>query len=555
MIGVIAPDSDPRVISEFFELFKTPWEHFRPGRRYDVILCVGDAEVDCAAAHLIVCYADRLLSIDSQEAVKARLHEKPELFLHKGRSLVVYGKHLTFDNRIGENQGEGWPKGLAYRCRRNGVPLNRIGYDLFIEIAELLTNGQPAEFGQFPTIDIHIALLREMITESGVELVEIPPVPEGFGCIACLTHDVDHPAIKNHRWDSTAFGFLLRATAGSIVQFLRGRITIRSLIKNWAAALKLPLVYAGLAKDFWSGFEERYFRDDRGFPSTYFVIPFRDYAGKDLNGVAPKIRAARYGANEIKSALQRISARACEVGLHGIDAWHDQDSAEKELNEVCKCTGNGELGVRMHWLFFGTESPTILDKAGLAYDSTIGYRETVGFRAGTTQAYKPLFAERLLELPLHVMDTALFYPAYLGCSQKEAQHHVGAVVEAVAEFGGCLTVNWHDRSIAPERNWQSCYHALLDDLTAHNAWFATAGEATAWFRMRRSVVFESGESSSMKQVMVPENREDYGNLPPLQVRIHKSSEISSPPRSENCQISYLESAVCGTSKISEGVRR
>lgn len=554
MIGVIAPDSDPRVISEFFELFKTPWEHFRPGRRYDVILCVGDAEVDCAAAHLIVCYADRPLSIDSQEAVDARLHEKSELLLHNGRSLVVYGKHLTFDRKSGVDEGVDGSR-LVYRSLYKGVRLNRIGYDLFAEIAELLTNGQPAEFAQFPTIDIHIALLREMVVESGVELVEIPPVPEGYGCIACLTHDIDHPAIKNHRWDSTAFGFLLRATAGSIVQFLRGRITVRSLAENWAAALKLPLVYAGLAEDFWSGFEERYFRDDRGFPSTYFVIPFRDYAGKDLNGVAPKIRAARYGANEIKSALQRISSKGCEVGLHGIDAWHDQESAEKELNEVRKFTGDTEVGVRMHWLFFDRMSPRVLEEAGASFDSTMGYRETVGFRSGTAQAYRPLSAERLLELPLHVMDTALFYPAYLGCSQKEAQHLVCAAVEAVAEFGGCLTVNWHDRSIAPERNWQSCYHALLDDLTARNAWFATAGEATAWFRMRRSVVFESGESSSMKKVMVPESREECRNLPPLQVRSHNSSEISSPPRSENSKISYLESAVCGTSKISEGVRR
>ena len=46
----------------------------------------------------------------------------------------------------------------------------------------------------------------------------------------------------------------------------------------------------------------------------------------------------------------------------------------------------------------------------------MGYNETVGYRAGTTQAYKPLEASRLLELPLHVMDTALFYPAYLGLS-------------------------------------------------------------------------------------------------------------------------------------------
>ncbi len=100
----------------------------------------------------------------------------------------------------------------------------------------------------------------------------------------------------------------------------------------------------------------------------------------------------------------------CEVGLHGIDAWLDSSKGREELEEIRRLTGASEIGVRMHWLYYDQQSPVALEKAGAAYDSTIGYNETVGYRAGTTQAYKPLEATRLLELPLHVMDTALFYP-------------------------------------------------------------------------------------------------------------------------------------------------
>ena len=57
-----------------------------------------------------------------------------------------------------------------------------------------------------------------------------------------------------------------------------------------------------------------------------------------------------------------------------------------------------------------TSKPRGPGKIRSVYDSTIGYNETVGYRAGTTQPYRPLAASRLLELPLHVMDTALFYP-------------------------------------------------------------------------------------------------------------------------------------------------
>ena len=71
---------------------------------------------------------------------------------------------------------------------------------------------------QHPTLDLHIAVLRDLIVASGAPLVEIPPVPEGYRFIACLTHDVDHPSIRQHRFDHTMFGFLYRAVVHSLVK-------------------------------------------------------------------------------------------------------------------------------------------------------------------------------------------------------------------------------------------------------------------------------------------------------------------------------------------------
>ena len=58
--------------------------------------------------------------------------------------------------------------------------LARIGYDLFGEIRTLLTVGQPPANASLPALELHIAFLRDLITGSGVSLVEIPPVPEGL---------------------------------------------------------------------------------------------------------------------------------------------------------------------------------------------------------------------------------------------------------------------------------------------------------------------------------------------------------------------------------------
>ena len=57
--------------------------------------------------------------------------------------------------------------------------------------------------------------------------------------------------------------------------------------KNWVAAIKLPFVYIGLAKDFWRDFDDRYLESEKGLPSTFFVIPRKNYPGKRVDGSAP----------------------------------------------------------------------------------------------------------------------------------------------------------------------------------------------------------------------------------------------------------------------------
>jgi peptidoglycan/xylan/chitin deacetylase (PgdA/CDA1 family) len=231
------------------------------------------------------------------------------------------------------------------------------------------------------------------------------------------------------------------------------------------------------------------------------------------------LRAAGYGAQDIADTIRKLVKAGCEVGLHGIDAWLDSSKGRDELEEIRRLTGVSEVGVRMHWLYHDQQSPVALERAGASYDSTIGYNDTVGYRAGTVQAYKPLQTKHLLELPLHVMDTALFYPSYLELTLQEAITLLGLMVDNSVQFGGSLTINWHDRSIAPERLWDAPYRDLLQDLRNRGAWFATAGEAISWFRKRRSAAFEF--DCAEPGVVRAKVSGDGGSLPGLRLRIHK----------------------------------
>ena len=114
----------------------------------------------------------------------------------------------------------------------------RIGYDLFGEVQTLLLKGQPPANASVPALELHIAALRNLITGCGIPLVEIPPVPAGSDLVACLTHDVDHASIRRYKFDATMFGFLYRATVGSAVNVVRGRLSPSKLFTNWAAAAR-----------------------------------------------------------------------------------------------------------------------------------------------------------------------------------------------------------------------------------------------------------------------------------------------------------------------------
>jgi len=519
MIGVAVDPTEREIAEEFFELFKTPWEFCKEGGLYDVLLCT-HGRIPEQTAGLVLVFNSTSTAFDAEHLIGMQSRRGGAMLAYEGSRIPIYGEVATFPSG-----GRLWLKDqltqepATITRRIANKTCIRVGYDLFREVRHLLTAGQTAVNAGTPTLELHIALLRGLITGSGIGMVEVPPVPDRHPFIVCLTHDIDHPVLRNHWCDPTMFGFLYRATLGTLIHVCHGRKSFRDLRVNWIAALRLPFVYLGLAEDFWAGFD-RYLELEQGMGSTYFVIPRKSDPGRGADASAMAKRGARYDITDIEAQLKHVLASGREVGLHGIDAWQNSDKGREERDRVVQVLGPIGNGVRMHWLFFDGKSPAALDKAGFSYDSTVGYRETVGYRAGTTQAYKPLQAGSLFELPLHIMDTALFYPRYLDLSDADAQRTVWKLIDLTERYGGVLTFNWHDRSIAPERLWDGFYVKLLKELKGRGAWFPNGAQAVSWFKKRRSasiehVAFEN-RTVRVKAVMGSGGE----NLPGLRIRIH-----------------------------------
>jgi peptidoglycan/xylan/chitin deacetylase (PgdA/CDA1 family) len=518
MIGVAVQSAEREAANEFFELCKTSWEYIQVGRTYEVVVSSSEmVPPDCT--RFLMVYGGVTTRFDPEGSVGAKSRSEGGMLTFAGQPMPIYGNLGTFSaNHTNFLRDSVNGDSAVHSTRHNGTIVARIGYNLFEEVRFLLTTGQPASNALIPTLELHIKLLRELVTRAGIPFVEIPAVPYGHAFTACLSHDIDHPVLRNHRFDRTMFGYLNRATFGSLLNTARGRRPISHLHRNWLAAARLPLVQLGLAKDSWSQFD-RYLEIEAGLHSTFFVIPKRGYAGQTIDGKAPAARSCKYTLNELQPQLERIRAAGNEVGLHGIDAWLDADEAVDEQARVIEAHKVGEIGVRMHWLYFDRSSPAILDKSGFSYDSTVGYNGAVGFRSGTTQVYRPFGVVKLLEIPLHIMDTALFYPDYLNLGYKEATKIVDGLIDEVSTLGGVLTFNWHDRSIAPERCWDDFYEEILRKLLERRAWCPTMSNAVAWFRKRRSssLKFEHLNSSTIK---VSGTMITTDELPDLIIRVH-----------------------------------
>jgi len=487
MIAVAARPADLAILGELFELFKTPWEPAVPGRRYRCVLSVGEA-IENLDAECFFVYASALAG--DRDAQVTRL-DGP-LDLEWGTTtLPIYGRIAVFEKSAGRATLRYRGNAVDDRPRAGSSRVWRIGYDLAHEVRHLLTEGQPASHAMVPTLDRHIELLRHLLHEAGIPFVEVLPRPHGRDFICCLTHDVDFFGIRRHGFDLTMAGFIARATVGTLWDLIRGRRTAAEARRNLTAALSLPFVFLRLLPDFWHPFED-YERAEGTHPATFFLVPVKGRAGVSPEGIVDRTRAVPYQVSEIRDAALQCAQRGNELAVHGVDAWRDPAAGRAELQELTQITGRATSGVRMHWLYFDQESPRQLEAAGFTYDSTCGYNEAVGYRAGTSQVFRWPSTEDLMELPLSIMDSALFLRDRMDLPRGRALELCRRIVAHARTSGGTLVINWHERSLAPERLWDDAYRQLLDEVEqGGRAWFATSEQAVRWFRWRRSIAFTS----------------------------------------------------------------
>jgi hypothetical protein len=170
---------------------------------------------------------------------------------------------------------------------------------------------------------------------------------------------------------------------------------------------------------------------------------------------------------EIQKVIRWLQQNGVENGVHpGYDTFLSPDRLQQELYVLRQALGEPSLGGRQHYLRWSPRTWKHWEECGLAYDSTVGYPERVGFRAGTCFPYRPwlLWLNReanLIEIPLIVMECVLAYK--MGLNPQQSREVVRDSIARCRLVGGVFTLLWHNGSLI-EPIYGDTYERILDDL-------------------------------------------------------------------------------------------
>ena len=168
-----------------------------------------------------------------------------------------------------------------------------------------------------------------------------------------------------------------------------------------------------------------------------------------------------------RRALALVRNAGFEVGFHpGYDTFDNPELLLLQKRRLDALLPPVAYGGRQHYLRF--EVPTTWrhwERAGLAYDSTLGYAEAEGFRAGTCHPYAPFDVDenrvlRLQEVPLVVMDRTIM--GYRGMTATAGVERMLALATRCRAVDGTFTLLWHNTPLTPQTApWWAAYPDLV----------------------------------------------------------------------------------------------
>ncbi len=299
--------------------------------------------------------------------------------------------------------------------------------------------------------------------------------PEGKCCAVCLTHDVDEIK-KTYQWVTYPLKFLKQGN-------------LRNLIPQFRSFIEKLRGY----EPYWTFDEILRIEGSRGVKSSfYFLKETGEVRISDRKTWRHSGRRYDFNDKKVRDLLIELNSKGWEVGLHG--SFHSFLDPEKLRNEKAaleQVLKSPVIGGRQHNLNLKIPETWLnQEKAGLFYDTTLGFNDCLGFRWGISFPFRPYYAEenrnlKILQIPLAIEDLPYF-------RHQQPWDEFLKIFNHIHRTQGVLTLLWH-HSVFNENEfpgWALDYVKILDYAREKNAWIGSARQIYEWWSRREKTIIE-----------------------------------------------------------------
>jgi len=358
------------------------------------------------------------------------------------------------------------------------------GFDIFNEVGHILSGhldtlwkskaSESQQMAKIPIIDYYEKILFDCLNftanKLNIKLNVKPFWPNEKKFAVCLTHDVDRVR-KTYQYFT------------HLIQHLKKRNYLS--VWNQVKSLFLRLLYQ--YEPYWCFEKILKLENELKVKSTFFFLNEQEKPYL-FNIKSWMLFTGRYNINnpDIIKMIKKLHESGWEIGLHGsYNSYNSETKLKTEKNDLEMILGKKVQGIRQHYLNLKIPETWMLqEKVGFKYDTTLGFRDNIGFRWGTCFPFQ-IKDQFLLEIPLIIMDVVF------RSQKKNILNECKKILEIVEKTGGVLTLLWH-QSIFNEREYPelcSVYVELIKLCKEKDAWITNLEEIYNWWN-ERSIKFK-----------------------------------------------------------------
>lgn len=327
-------------------------------------------------------------------------------------------------------------------------------------------------------VDNHAWALAGLLN---VSREQAPPIwPDNKSMAMLVTHDTDLAALRAPRE-------VLYNLGKAFLRRDREFLELASLgLRSTGPADQDP----GFGFRAWLEFE-----DARQMKSCFFLAT-RETARMALNDVRSSVLDDEHQLNFLRNMARNGFEFGLHASIHAKDNLDEFILAKRRIEDLLETP---IWGVRHHYWSIDWRQPYLTYRkhlnAGFRYDCSIAWRDSAGFRTGTSLPFRPFDpgrgkAQRLYLLPTTIMDGHL--TSTMGGNGAK-DDLIKDIIGKIRRASGILCLDWHTEYAAPafaKREIVGSLQRVLDAVGA-DAWFTTPKElVTHWHKRYRRILGE-----------------------------------------------------------------